>query len=89
MVNDLLYYPGDSFVLPEKPVDTLALPASAPWMKLSEAADFMTDIHPRLAFPTHDAILSDAGKNIADTLFTTFASKNDIQYQRLSGPIDV
>lgn len=89
MVNDLLYYPGDSFILPEKPVDTLALPASAPWMKLSEAADFMTDIHPRLAFPTHDAILSDAGKNIADTLLTTFASKNDIQYQRLSGPIDV
>lgn len=89
MVNDLLYYPGDSFVLPEKPVDTLALPASAPWMKLSEAADFMVDIHPRLAFPTHDAILSDAGKSIHDSLLQTFASKNDIQYQRLTDPIDV
>jgi len=89
MINDLLYYPGDSFVLPEKSVDTLALPASAPWMKVSEAADFMTAISPRFAFPTHDAILSDEGKSIHDSLFQTFAAKNDIIYERISDTLDI
>ncbi|HEX6416059.1 MAG TPA: MBL fold metallo-hydrolase [Candidatus Saccharimonadales bacterium] len=89
MVNDLLYYPGDSFVLPEKSVDTLALPASAPWMKVSEAADFMVAVGPRLAFPTHDAILSDAGKSINDALLQTFASQNDILYERLTDTLEI
>ena len=89
MVNDLLYYPGDSFVLPEKSVDTLALPASAPWMKVSEAADFMVAVGPRLAFPTHDAILSDAGKSVNDALLQTFASQNDILYERLTDTLEI
>jgi len=32
MINELLYYPGDSFVQPEKPVDVIALPVAAPWL---------------------------------------------------------
>jgi len=29
MINNLIYHPGDSFALPRKPVDVLALPAAA------------------------------------------------------------
>jgi L-ascorbate metabolism protein UlaG (beta-lactamase superfamily) len=32
MVNGALYYPGDSFVQPAKPVDWLALHVTAPWL---------------------------------------------------------
>jgi L-ascorbate metabolism protein UlaG (beta-lactamase superfamily) len=89
MINDLLYFPGDSFTNPEKPVDTLAIPASAPWMKMSEAMDYLTEIRPRLAFPTHDAILSDAGKSLSDRLLGNIAAANNIEYKRLETPIEI
>src|SRR6187549_712981 len=75
LVNDLLYYPGDSFTAPDKSVDTLALPVAAPWLKISEAMDFLTEVRPRLAFPTHDAILSDIGKEITDARLEDTASE--------------
>ncbi|MES2876644.1 MAG: MBL fold metallo-hydrolase [Patescibacteria group bacterium] len=89
MINGLIYYPGDSFTLPERPVDVLALPVSAPWMKQSESVDFLTAIKPRLAFPTHDAILSQTGKGLADRLSGTFAEKIGTAYQRLPGPLEI
>lgn len=89
LVNDLLYYPGDSLALPEKTVDTLMLPVAAPWMKISEAINLMDTIEPRLAVPTHDAILSVSGKAIVDRMLTNVASKNDITYQRLTTPIEL
>ena len=85
LINDAVYYPGDSFALPEKQVDVLALPVSAPWMKLSESMDFCKEVNARLVFPTHDAILSDAGKLVVDKLLGGVAS----QYQRLAEPIEV
>lgn len=45
--NGELYYPGDSLVLPQVPVNVLLLPVSAPWLKLSEALDFFTTVHPK------------------------------------------
>lgn len=89
VVNDLLYYPGDSFALPGQPIDTLLLPASAPWMKISEAINFLATIKPRLAIPTHDAILSIEGQEIADRLLGGVAQKIGSEYQRLEAPIEI
>lgn len=87
LINDLVYYPGDSLTLPGKPVDTLALPAAAPWLKTSEAMDFLGAVQPRLAFPTHDAILSEAGKRITDAHLQSKADEISTTYQRLTSPI--
>lgn len=89
MINDLLYYPGDSFTLPGRPVDTLAIPAGAPWLKIGDAMDFLELLKPRLAFPTHDAVLSDVGKGLADRLLDAVAETNGIEYRRLDSPIDL
>lgn len=89
MVNDRLYYPGDSFTLPARPVDVLALPTTAPWMRMSEAFDFLMEVKPLLAFPTHDAIASDAGKSLADRMMPLFANKVGTTYQRLEAPIEI
>ena len=68
LINDTLYYPGDSFTIPAGvEVGTLAAPAGAPWLKISEAMDFVTAIAPKRAFPTHDIVLSRVGKDLADT----------------------
>lgn len=89
MINDLLYYPGDSFTLPGKPVDTLALPAGAPWLKIGDAMDFLEQISPRFAFPTHDAVLSNEGKEINDQMLSMIAEKNNIEYKRFDSPLAI
>jgi L-ascorbate metabolism protein UlaG (beta-lactamase superfamily) len=52
------YHPGDSFHVPEQRVDVLGLPTGAPWLKLSEAVDFLRAVSPRAAVPIHQAVLA-------------------------------
>jgi L-ascorbate metabolism protein UlaG (beta-lactamase superfamily) len=67
LVNDRLYYAGDSFDVPAGvEVDTLAAPSGAPWLKLSEAMDYVTAVAARRVFPVHDMVLSVAGKSLAN-----------------------
>lgn len=89
MINNLIYYPGDSFTTPELPVKVLALPVSAPWMKMSEAVAYLQEVKPELAFPTHDAILSDAGKSLPDKMIPALTSLSGISYKRLTEPIEI
>jgi len=66
LVNDAVYYPGDSFAVPEGvDVDVLAAPAGAPWMKIAEAIDYVLAVAPKRAFGTHEMVLSGAGQNMA------------------------
>ena len=66
LINDRVYYPGDSFAVPEGvEVDVLAAPAGAPWMKISEGMDFVTAVAPKRAFGTHEMVLSGAGQNMS------------------------
>ena len=66
LVNDRLYYPGDSFTVPPVAVDTLAAPVGAPWLKISEAMDFVLAVAPRRAIPVHEMVLSVAGKGLSN-----------------------
>jgi len=65
LVDDTLYYPGDSFTIPEGvEVDTLAVPLGAPWLKIGDSMDFVLAVNPRRAFAVHEMTLSTAGKSI-------------------------
>lgn len=83
LVDSTLYYPGDSFTEPHVPVEILALPISAPWMKFSEAASFLRKIKPVQVFPTHDAILSEVGKSLSDMMFRGVCKQIGSSYSRL------
>lgn len=89
MINELVYHPGDSFTLPGKPVDVLALPVAAPWLKISESMDFFAAIRPRLAFPTHDAIASEIGKSVVDRMLSSTATHIGSSYERLDTTIEI
>jgi L-ascorbate metabolism protein UlaG (beta-lactamase superfamily) len=64
LVNNTLYYPGDSYALPNKPVEIVAFPAAAPWLKVSEAIEFLKAVKPKRAFPTHNGTLSEFGEQV-------------------------
>lgn len=85
LINDTLYYPGDSFALPHQHVDVLAAPAAAPWLTIGETIDFITAVHPGRVFPTHDAILSDTGKGLVDRILSPVAVNIGTTYERLDG----
>ncbi len=69
-VNATLYYPGDSFTVPTGEVPVLAVPASAPWLKIGEVMDYIDAVKPRHAFPTHERVNSDAGNAMANARIT-------------------
>lgn len=89
LINDLLYYPGDSLFVPDTSVDTLALPVTAPWLKIGEVMDLLVAIRPRAAFPTHDAIASELGKSLVDRLVGATARAHGIVYSRLDESIEL
>jgi hypothetical protein len=82
LVEDSVYHPGDSFDVPGGArVDTLFVPISAPWLKLSEAVDFVRAVAPRRAYALHDCLLSDAGFKVTDN---NMAALSRCDYARLS-----
>jgi L-ascorbate metabolism protein UlaG (beta-lactamase superfamily) len=83
MVNKTLYYPGDSFELPHKPVDILAAPASAPWLNIGQAMDFITAVKPRQVFPTHNVLLSETGAAIHNNVLSGSAKAVGADYRIL------
>ncbi|NYD65699.1 MBL fold metallo-hydrolase [Agromyces atrinae] len=84
LVDGSLYYAGDSFTIPEGvDVDLLAVPAGAPWLKISEAMDYVTAVAPRRAFPTHEMVLSKAGKDLSNARLRDVTEKAGGEYVAL------
>ncbi len=59
-----LMHPGDALFVPGEPVDVLATPAAAPWMKISEAVDYLRAVAPTRAVPIHQAIIEPNARGI-------------------------
>ncbi|MSU75260.1 MAG: hypothetical protein EXS55_01990 [Candidatus Magasanikbacteria bacterium] len=60
-IGDRFFYPGDALTVPEKPVEILAYPAVAPWMKIAESLEYLKAVKPKVAFPVHDSFLKFGG----------------------------
>ncbi|WP_454194892.1 MBL fold metallo-hydrolase [Nocardia sp. Marseille-Q1738] len=59
-----LVHPGDSLWVPPVPVGVLAAPAAAPWMRISEAVDYLRAVGPRVALPIHFGIIQPEAQGI-------------------------
>lgn len=64
MINGKLYYPGDSYTKPDREVELLACPTSAPWLKIGDVMDFIAEVKPKRTFATHNVHLSDIGHEL-------------------------
>lgn len=64
MINDVLYYPGDSYTQPDRTVKYLACPSSGPWLKIGDVMDFASAVKPEHCFPTHNIHLSEPGHQL-------------------------
>ncbi|MDF2444667.1 MAG: hypothetical protein JWR01_2870 [Subtercola sp.] len=84
LINDTLYYPGDSYTVPGVDVDVLAAPIGAPWLKIGDAIDFVLAVAPKRAFPTHEMTLSAAGKGIGNERLQWAAEQGGGEYFALA-----
>jgi L-ascorbate metabolism protein UlaG (beta-lactamase superfamily) len=66
LINDQVYYGGDSFTQGPVGVDLLAVPASAPWLKIGEVMDYLAVAKPKRSFPVHEMINSVIGNQMAN-----------------------
>ncbi len=57
-------HPGDALFVPDEPIDVLAAPAAAPWMKISEAVDYLRAVAPARAVPIHQGIIAPDARGI-------------------------
>lgn len=79
-IDNKLFYPGDSFHNPGKPVDTLALPVAGPWCKVPDAIRYALEIRPNKAFPVHDGMLQGGRIGASHRVPEQVLSKNGIQF---------
>ncbi len=56
-IDNKLFYPGDSFIYPNRDVEVLAAPVYGPWITVKNAIDYMLKIKPRKVFPVHDGMI--------------------------------
>jgi hypothetical protein len=81
-------HPGDALYAPGEPVDILAAPAAAPWMRISEAVDYLRAVAPNRAVPIHQAIIDPSARGIyygrltemTDTDFQVLDPENGTQF---------
>jgi L-ascorbate metabolism protein UlaG (beta-lactamase superfamily) len=62
-----VFHPGDALTGPGRAVDVLLAPVSAPWLKLSEAVDFVREVGAPRSLGIHDRVYSDVGLGMVDT----------------------
>ena len=61
LIDGSVFHPGDSFTVPEDPVQTLLLPASGPWLKTGEMIDYAREVAPERGYVIHEALFGDIG----------------------------
>jgi L-ascorbate metabolism protein UlaG (beta-lactamase superfamily) len=84
LIEGSVYHPGDSFMVPPVPVETLLIPIHAPWSKISEVIDFAAAVRAPRAFQIHDALLNDNGSGLVDRLVGSVAATYGTTYTRLA-----
>src|SRR5665811_2396919 len=83
-----VFHPGDALTAPDRPVDVLLLPVSAPWLKASEAIDFARQVRAPRNVAIHDEVYSEAGLGIVDGHLQRFLEPLAQAYVRLAPGTD-
>lgn len=62
-----IYHPGDALTAPGESVDLLLTPVSAPWLKVSEAVDFVRAVGAPRNLAIHDRVYSEVALGMVDS----------------------
>lgn len=83
-VDNQVFHPGDAFTQPGRPVETLFVPVSAPWMLSATAVDYVRAVKPMLAVGVHDGLLNETGLGIHSGLLERMSEAVGVDYRLLT-----
>ena len=89
LVDESVYHPGDSLVIPPFDVSTLLLPAMAPWAKVGEIIDYTVAARAPKVHPIHDFLVKDAYFTILVNTLKPIVEPFGIEYSSFDEPISV
>jgi L-ascorbate metabolism protein UlaG (beta-lactamase superfamily) len=84
-----VYHPGDALTGPEEPIDVLLAPSSAPWLKASEAIDFVRAVGAPRNLAIHDRIYTEAAHRILASQMNGFLAGTGAEYLRIPDGADL
>lgn len=84
LVNQTVYYPGDSFDKPDVRPKVLLTPVSAPWLKIGESIDFVDTVKPEVCIPTHNALNSEIGNSLTEVWLQGVCGKHGVKFCHLT-----
>ena len=87
--DTVVYHPGDSLTAPAQPVDVLLAPVSAPWLKISEAIDFVREVGAPRTLAIHDRVYSEVALGMVDTHMHHLALRDGMSFSRLADGADL
>ena len=87
--DQVVFHPGDSLEVPDQKIDVLCAPACAPWMKVSEAIDFVRAVKAPVNLAIHDRIYTDAAHDIVERHMHHFLKPAGQQWVRLDDGSDL
>jgi L-ascorbate metabolism protein UlaG (beta-lactamase superfamily) len=80
LVEESVYHPGDSFTVPPVAVQLLLAPIHAPWSKTAEVIDFVVSVRAPRAIGIHDALLTDAGRQLVESHVARIGGEHGSDY---------
>jgi L-ascorbate metabolism protein UlaG (beta-lactamase superfamily) len=84
-----LFHPGDALTGPDRAVDVLFLPVSAPWAASRDLIEFARAVKAPRNVAIHDRVYSEAGSAIFDSQVNMFLPKAGQEYVRLADGQDL
>ncbi|AEW98067.1 MULTISPECIES: MBL fold metallo-hydrolase [Streptomycetaceae] len=84
LIDGALFHPGDALTVPDAAVDTLLLPAHAPWSTVGHLIDYLREVAPRDAYAIHDGALNDTGTAMVGGLLGDNGPGTPARYHRLA-----
>lgn len=84
LLDGEVFHPGDALTVPEDRVNTLLLPVSAPWLKLSEMIDYARTVAPRRGYTIHDALFSEIGLMVLGNFLPMASSAGGAEFAQLT-----
>jgi L-ascorbate metabolism protein UlaG (beta-lactamase superfamily) len=84
LIEDSVYHPGDSLIVPPVQVGVLLAPLHAPWSKTAEVIDFVVSVRAPRVVGIHDALVTDAGRGLVESHVARIGGEHGSDYKPLA-----
>ncbi|MGI8680370.1 MAG: MBL fold metallo-hydrolase [Jatrophihabitans sp.] len=84
LIDDTVYHPGDSLIVPAAPIEVLLAPIHAPWSKTAEVIDFVVSVRAQRVVGIHDSLLTDTGRAFVESHVGRIGGEHGSEYRYLA-----